>query len=118
VFSAGLQSGVEELRARALELELDATVFAHTQTLPSVLDPSIYDSERQANEFIERCRQVGLSLLADDEKRDERALGYGNLGLLVLFPYNTPAQALTCLWASGLWKGVPWEPLLPRRRKR
>jgi HD superfamily phosphohydrolase len=117
VFSAGLADGVAALQARTADLGLDATVFAKSQSLPCISDYGIYKDGEQGEAFVERSREIGLSLLADDDRRVGRALGYGNLGLLVLFPHNAPAQSLTALWAGGEWNGVPWEPLVPRRKK-
>ncbi len=53
----------------------------------------------------------------DDEWAAGRALGYGNDAFLVLFGYNTPTQTLTCIWKDGMYEGVPWMALFPRRPK-
>jgi len=65
---------------------------------------------------------IGRQLMSDPSydatKADERLLGYGNRANLVIFPYNTPTQTLTCIWASGQYNGAEWVPLFPRRKKR
>lgn len=117
-FCAGLDEGKATLKNRLDELEVESFVSlglreAEIPTLRSVLGEG-----EKATAFENHCRELGLELLGDDPKKAKRALGYGNLGLLLAFLYNTPAQTLTCFWASGEWRGHPWEPLLPRRKKR
>ncbi|MDB4946672.1 MAG: putative dNTP triphosphohydrolase, Archaeal subgroup [Labilithrix sp.] len=46
-------------------------------------------------------------------KLEERLLGYGGEGHLLVFSYNVPTVTLTALWA----KGPSWSPLFPRREK-
>jgi hypothetical protein len=118
-FAAGLAAGRERLEGRCAELGLDATVTIGTEQLPSL------ESAGATPEFVEWCRAAGEQLLrstqdwdADPHKYVERALGYGNHGFLMTFPYNTPTQALTVLWSDGEVDGDPWMPLLPRRKKR
>ena len=72
-------------------------------------------------DFLALCSKIGEELMTspdlDKVKAQERSLGYGNKANLVLFPHNTPAQTLTCIWASGEYNGAPWVPLFPRRKK-
>lgn len=64
-----------------------------------ILEPNVFRSERPWNR----------------EKLENRLLGYGNTGQLLVFYYNVPAVTLTCLWASG--EASEWAPLFPRRTK-
>lgn len=120
-FAAGQLDGAKLLESRAADLGLDATVYVHDAAAPRAFGPAVA-KERAALETF--CRSVGEALLLDPENgHDEewvakRALGYGNNGFLVLFGYNTPSQALTCLWKEGEYEEVPWMPLFPRRTKR
>lgn len=121
-FAAGLDGGDDELR-EALERHgiTGATIAVgrHEAELPTVFTAGAVSSERR-EAFIERCRAIGQQLLKEqpEDTRRERCLGYGNKGLLITFPYNTPSQTLTCLWERGTVDGRPWTPLVPRRRKR
>jgi HD superfamily phosphohydrolase len=47
------------------------------------------------------------------EKLENRLLGYGNTGQLLVFYYNVPTVTLTGLWEVG----DSWQPLFPRRTK-
>jgi hypothetical protein len=117
VYAAGSKVGVEAVEAAAVRLELDLEVYLHEELAPTADFPS-------NSEFAARCRDIGEQLLADDDPAhdatwtSDRALGYGNQGFLVVFPYNTPTQTLTCLWKDGVVDGVEWVPLIPRRPKR
>jgi deoxynucleoside triphosphate triphosphohydrolase SAMHD1 len=116
VFSCGRREGAEAVKAAGQRLNLNLDVYLHEAASPSALDASA--------EFLERCREIGRQLLEDDDPNhdaawvEERILGYGNQAFLIAFPYNTPTQALTCLWKAGVVDGVEWVPLLPRRPKR
>jgi hypothetical protein len=121
-FAAGLSQGPRVLEARLAELGLTARVVVGVDqaSLPSAFAGRPSTEEMR---FQKRCREIGMELLKDDDPkhdqrwREERALGYGNHALLVVFPYNTPSQSLTCLWAEGMVDGVPWMPAFPRRKK-
>ena len=121
VFAAGTEDGRQRLLERCTELELNAQVHVLKTDLPTIHELDVPVKE-QLDRFIERCREIGRDLLLnaaeghDADWAEKRALGYGNRGYLLVFPYNTPAQTLTCLWASR--DDVRWEPLLPRRKKR
>ncbi|WP_431356469.1 phosphoribosyltransferase-like protein [Microcella indica] len=60
---------------------------------------------------------MGLALTSDSEHSQERALGYGNEGFLVISSFNTPTMTLTALWGSGLVNDAEWRPLFARRKK-
>jgi hypothetical protein len=117
VFAAGRRQGADAVQQAAAELGLQLTVHLHEEEAPVAFGAAA------DQDFRERCRAVGKQLLADEDPDHgtdwvgERALGYGNEAFLVVFPYNTPTQTLTCLWKAGIVDGVPWVPLLPRRRK-
>jgi hypothetical protein len=124
-FSSGMESGAEALRARCGELGLNAIVEVANTRLPTAKDDRIYESGDQQRRFLEHCTELGHDLLLDPDEGHgeewvaERTLGYGNHAFLVVFPYNTPSQTLTCLWARGsALGGRQWEPLFPRRKKR
>jgi HD superfamily phosphohydrolase len=121
-FAAGLEAGPRTLNA-ALEEHGVSEALIHVgreeDQIPNVFGSgNLEESARQR--FVERCGEIGVQLLVhqDPGLRDKRKLGYGNLGLLLTFPYNTPSQTLTCLWERGVVDGRTWTPLLPRRRKR
>lgn len=121
-FAAGLEGGDTELGSALSDHGVgDVTIRVGRveTTLPSIFTAGDIPDTRRQN-FIERCGDIGEALLGEQpvEKRRDRRLGYGNRGLLITFPYNTPSQVLTCLWERGVVDGRPWTPLLPRRRKR
>ena len=37
--------------------------------------------------------------------------------MLLGSPFNIPTQTLTLLWGGGKVDGIPWEPLMRRRKK-
>jgi HD superfamily phosphohydrolase len=127
IYAAGWEEGRTEL-TRALNqygLQAEVHLGMSDAALPNIHDVSLFPSPADQTAFIEKCQDIGRNLLIEpedlkhDEKwADERALGYGNKGLLIVFPYNTPSQTLTCLWKSGDYKGLPWQALLPRRKKK
>jgi deoxynucleoside triphosphate triphosphohydrolase SAMHD1 len=124
VFAGGTNEGRERLQTRLGELGLSAEVEVAVTDLPTVFDTGIFDSEAQRDRLLERCRTVAFELLRDDGAGHDDAwlrdklLGYGDYGFLVIFPYNTPTQTLSALWAAGTVSGIPWAPLFPRRPKR
>ena len=48
-------------------------------------------------------------------KLNDRLLGYGNMGKLTLFSYNTPKSLLPIFWKFGYYNKKPWFPLFPER---
>jgi HD superfamily phosphohydrolase len=121
VFASGRPDGVDALEKAIERIELNATVSLHSDPLAPRAFSGRGNSARDALEA--RCREIGDQLLDDDEPRHnqewrkDRSLGYGNEAFLVVFPYNTPSQTLTCIWRSGTVDGVEWTALLPRRQK-
>ena len=126
VYAAGWEAGRHKLLSALEQYQVNAEVHLGVSdgALPNIHDADIFLAEGNQSAFVEKCREIGRSLLfrPNDPKHDEkwaeeRALGYGNKGLLITFPYNTPAQTLTCLWQNGKYNGLPWQALLPRRKK-
>lgn len=117
VYAAGNRAGADAVEGAASRLGLNLEVHLHEEFAPTAEFVT-------GSAFQQRCRDVGGQLLAekdtphDEEWISERALGYGNQGFLVVFPYNTPTQTLTCLWKDGTVDGIEWVPLVPRRPKR
>jgi hypothetical protein len=118
VFAAGQDEGATKLRQRAQELGLSAQVILAVDSAPKAFDGP---KEKDSDKLKEFCQSVGYELLLDPdgdhdhEWASSRALGYGNDAFLVLFGYNTPTQTLTCIWKDGMYEGVPWMALFPRR---
>jgi hypothetical protein len=118
IYAAGRREGATAVEEAAQAMGLDLAVHLHEEDAPTAFAGAGPDDA-----FERRCREVGEQLLTDDNPDHDaawvaqRVLGYGNMGFLVVFPYNTPTQTLTCLWKDGVVDGVPWVPLLPRRRK-
>ncbi len=114
VFAAGTMAGRDAFKARLTELGVDAEVHLHDTSVPKLADIG------PSPEFLAKAEEVGRALLSEGREPewvDQRVLGYGNDGYLVVFSHNTPAAALTCLWAEGEFDGVQWVPLFPRRKK-
>jgi len=104
--------GVETVNSRMKELELHGEVYVwkaldRVPTIMSVLGTG-------APRFEAECQRIGLQLANQEE---QRALGYGNRGLLITSTYNTPTSCLTALWRDGTVDGRPWVPLFRRRGK-
>ena len=125
VFAAGMKEGRQRLESRLGSLGLSATlhIAIGEENLPLAF-PSRGQLSRGQETFREQCQEIGTKLLTDGDPKHtpewvkERVLGYGNHGLLLVFPYNTPAQTLTCLWKESTPGDWSWSPLLPRRKKR
>lgn len=119
VYTAGLDEGPENLRKRLGQIGLseDSPIFVDVpqRELPTVR--SVLDGNHES--FLERAGEIGWQLLegSSEATRSQRQLGYGNHGLLVAFPYNTPSATLTAVWKAGKVDGWPWYPLLVRRKK-
>ena len=122
-----METGCNELGTTLKELGVEGVTQVGIDAihLPRAFDGSSveYDSDDVKNAFRARCEEIGSALLRTsagaigEEKIMNRALGYGNHGFLVAFPYNTPTQTLTMLWSSGQVDGWDWLPLIPRRKK-
>ena len=103
IFAAGTDAGAELFRRRLAKLHLDANVHVQIDSaaLPMAFGKSLYRTAVAEKEFKARCRRVGKAILSDRGRTShwikDRVLGYGNNSFLVIFPYNTPTQTLTCL---------------------
>jgi HD superfamily phosphohydrolase len=125
VFTTSLDDGKPYLEKTLADAKLTATVFSDNSqgTIPS-LDKLKADFPKLPwFEFQEFCKDVGLQTLKDgdpkhdDDWRKARALGYGNLGLLLVSAFNTPTATLTAIWAQGKYAGRDWAAVFPRRPK-
>ncbi|SKU60244.1 Uncharacterised protein [Mycobacteroides abscessus subsp. massiliense] len=120
-FSAGLIGAEEAVRSRLSELGLNIRGPHINRAQPSLPTVKTALKHTESSLFTEECRRIGRQLLADTGHDEgwirDRSLGYGNHGLLVVFPYNTPTATLTALWKAGIVDGQPWRPLIPRLKK-
>ncbi|MDO8773411.1 MAG: hypothetical protein Q7K57_32825 [Burkholderiaceae bacterium] len=130
LFVAGWNEGLEAIREICPKLNLTAKVSAllTEDQLPFAGDVLAKDraiSQEAAAAFLKRCAEIGQQLVTSEprdepleaEKIERRKLGYGNRGMLLVTPFNTPTQTLTALWMGGQVDGQPWTPLFPRRKK-
>lgn len=132
VFTAGWDAGIEQLEQTAKEIGLEAKVFRHIDEtgIPFLKDLLSDLPETQVDGFIERSVAIGTALANGlnrqkagesatdrDIRMRQRALGYGNRGMLLASPFNVPTQTFTPMWAGGTVNGAAWVPLLPRRKK-
>ena len=123
-FACGLSTGADQLQQLADEAGLTADVKfmvdASDYTLSKVL------GEERSQELKLFLQSVGNRLLMSTKAVDdpdkwtpelctERAVGYGNMQLLVAAFYNVPSGTITPLWSPGRYRNEDWLPLLPRR---
>jgi HD superfamily phosphohydrolase len=133
VFTAAWEDGVKMVEETTGKLSLNATVYRHIgeDQIPFLEKTLKEFPEWQRVGFIERSKIIGTSLLKSETKQradedgdayrrrlEDRSLGYGNRGMLLVSPFNVPTQTFTPLWAKGEVNAVAWTPLLPRRKKR
>lgn len=129
VFTAAWDEGVREVEKAATTAKIQATVFRlfDENSIPFAFDGDFdgMDPEIIAS-FKSRCEKIGIDLMSKqedgakqtEEKINQRKLGYGNRAMLLASPFNVPSQTLTAIWATGTVDGVPWTPLMARRKKR
>lgn len=124
VFLAELDEGREYLATNLQALGLTGTVdvLSKAATVESIDAVAARHPNYPWKEFKEFCSRVGVEVLLDDrekpqEWREQRALGYGNHGLLVVSAFNTPTATTTALWKNGSFEGREWVPVFPRRTK-
>jgi deoxynucleoside triphosphate triphosphohydrolase SAMHD1 len=131
LFVAGWEAGLKAIRDICHQLKLNAKVFAlltddDLHFADKVLKKDHSITQEAAAKFLARCEEIGKQLVESEprdeplaaEKVESRKLGYGNRGMLLVTPFNTPTQALTALWMEGEVDGQPWKPLFPRRKKK
>jgi len=117
VYAAGMASAESVVPDRLASLGIKAEVYIHDKVIPTIFD--VAKDISGADKVISFLRDVGMFVLRNsyDQSRmrsEENALGYGNHGLLIAFPYSTPKQAVTALWASGETSYGQWQALFPR----
>ncbi|MDP2870117.1 MAG: HD domain-containing protein [Methyloversatilis sp.] len=134
VFTAAWDDGVQAVQNICKKLQINARVFRFIKEVDIPFAHGILKDmdSHLVDSFLIRCGEIGSALLdsaittepstgADEiweQKRNERKLGYGNRGMLLATTLNVPTQTLTLIWGEGLVDGVPWEPLLRRRKKK
>ncbi len=128
LFVAGWSDGVTKLQEICTTLGLDATVNCYVPENelpfagPILLKRFGLDEVAQ---FLARCRVIGRELIRSEQRAqplsnsvvEDRALGYGGRGMLLASFANVPSQTMTAIWMDGTVDGVPWWPLLRRRKK-
>jgi deoxynucleoside triphosphate triphosphohydrolase SAMHD1 len=130
VFTAAWKQGIATLRAVCIELGINAVFYQHIDEdhLPFAFEGSTIELDQVSKDsFKSKCCEVGRAILSEEdrnlmtpekiEKIENRLLGYGNKAMLLASPFNVPTQTLTVVWAEGVYGGVPWAPLMPRRKK-
>ncbi|AKJ07402.1 hypothetical protein ATI61_111350 [Archangium gephyra] len=122
VYALGREDRKQELTERLQKLGLQVKDIVVVESLSEDGLASTMPEE-QIEPLRKHLRHVGESLLRstkptwDEQRIQERALGYGNGGHLVAFQMNVPTFTVTALWSRGDYEGRPWLPLLPRRSK-
>ncbi|MBO9687085.1 MAG: HD domain-containing protein [Mitsuaria chitosanitabida] len=121
VFAAAWDDGLAQVREICNTIKLKAEIMAYVSEaeMPfarAVLQRAKHEAD-DVTSFLSRCSEIGRALMVNEEKVEERLLGYGNRGLLLATALNVPAQTLTALWAEGQVDGVDWTPLIGRRKK-
>jgi hypothetical protein len=119
VTSAARDAGADTVLATLKSYGLNVRVHGllDDSRLPNLRGVLEATDLKQIDEFIEYCRTVGAQLLGPSPKAAERALGYGNDGMLIVTNSNTPTMTLTMLWKEGT-DSFPWRPLIYRKSKK
>jgi HD superfamily phosphohydrolase len=110
----GVCSARESMERHGLQGIVDC-YYEDFHQVPSVA--TALGSMAHRDEFVAFCQDIGKRLVAGEKNPEDRAYGYGGWGLLVTGMFNTPTATLTALWHEKV-DGVPWRPLLRRRKKR
>lgn len=128
LFVAGWSDGFANLQAICKALGLAATVHCHLTEEQLPFAEPILLKKFQPDEvarFLDRCRAIGEDLIRSEPRSQPlsdpvvhaRALGYGGRAMLLASFVNVPTQTMTAIWLDGTVDGVPWWPLLRRRKK-
>jgi hypothetical protein len=133
VFTAAWDAGVANIKDTTNKLGLNAEVYRHIgeAEIPFAFETALGDVEPEVREsFRNRCAEIGTAIIMNSFERNgrtdhgewgrkasERRLGYGNRAMLLASPFNVPTQSLTLFWGEGSIDGVPWTPLMMRRKK-
>ena len=124
LFAAGRRSGLQRLCDTAQTLferpvtgwivqPQDLSCFAAAANVFSRHD----DAERGQAVFSNAARRALSDEPWDQQKVEDRLLGYGNSADLNVFFYNTPSSTLTALWKKCEKPDAPWLPLFLRRKR-
>lgn len=132
VFVAAWDDGLTAVRDVAAQLGLRAiaSCYIHESQLPFA-EAVLRDSGVKAQKiraFLDQCTKIGCELVRSEsgktrivplpeQKVAQRALGYGNKGMLLATLVNAPTQTLTAIWMAGTVDGATWTPLIHRRTK-
>jgi hypothetical protein len=104
LWNLGSEHAIDAVRTLCNSVDFNPSVLryaAETDSLPRITSFAAMPGYK---EFIAECKSRAQAHFAAAEpswnadKVDERLLGYGNDGMLLLFPYNTPTATLTELW--------------------
>jgi hypothetical protein len=117
IFAAGMSSAEEEVPAKLEALGVHAEVYIHDKEIPNLYD--VAHNIDKGVEVTELLKRVGLEVLQNSygqvhARAAQNSLGFGNHGLLIAFPYSTPKQSVTAMWASGVLDHGQWQALFPR----
>jgi hypothetical protein len=120
-------SSVATARVSAIadKYQLDLKIYCGKHDLDNQIEfgSGVLQSKTEEIFTIEFLKEIARPLYADkvdwsDEKKENRLLGFGNLGKLTAFYYNIPKALLPVFWKSGIVDGKPWIPLLPEYKER
>jgi deoxynucleoside triphosphate triphosphohydrolase SAMHD1 len=104
--------GIESIEAD----ELCKSSFVSVHSWRFVAD---YSKPELSSEMQSFLKYVGAGLVRSTAPKwgapEQHALGYGNLGALIVTPSNVPAGTITPFWMPGHVDGVSWLPLFIRR---
>lgn len=126
-FLSGTRNGLKNLRELTSQVGLSTDIEALRildQDTP-LLTEILGDAATDLRAFLQ---DVGQSLLLSTkgeenpdkwtpERCEQFALGYGGMEQLLVFFYNTPTATITPFWKSGIYRGLKWIPLFPRRKE-
>jgi HD superfamily phosphohydrolase len=121
VTSAARTVGLGRIREFLVDkYHLDVTVHSllKDSDIPRLANMPVLNSQSPKDDFLSYCQRVGEELLDGSDNANQRGLGYGNEGVLVISAHNTPTMTLTMLWKDGIVEGTQWRPLMPRKPKR
>jgi hypothetical protein len=117
----GSDGAVGHVESKLVGLELHPGQLHFGNDVGSIAKISDYSERPGYGAFIEKCKSIAQASYEATEpdwtsdKVQDRLLGYGNRGLLLLLAFNTPTATLTALWAEAPRGLAP--PPFPRRKK-
>lgn len=113
------QTASQRVKEFSEHYQLDLQVYAGQHDYDNKLEYGfgIITSEHEeafAKQFLgEIARQLLVDKGWEEEKVEQRLLGFGNLSKLTAFYYNIPKALITPFWKAGFMDGKAWFPLLP-----